>query len=102
MSDISEYFEDIVKEFNEPSLVASWILTETMRRLKEHEIEVEDIKMSNSNFVKLLGLIKSEKVSNNSANISNTTRHGRMIIAQNSLTNEHKYYKTWSHDNSSK
>ena len=44
----------------------------------------------------------SGKVSNNSANISNTTRHGRMIIVQNSLTNEHKYYKTWSHDNSSK
>lgn len=65
--DISKYFEDIVKDFNDPSLVASWILTETMRRLKEHEIEVDDIKMSNSNFIKLLELIKSEKVSNNSA-----------------------------------
>lgn len=65
--EISHYFEDIVQEFNDPQLVANWILTETLRRVKEYEIEVTDIKLSNSNFVKLLQLIKENRVSNNSA-----------------------------------
>ncbi|MFL8887197.1 Asp-tRNA(Asn)/Glu-tRNA(Gln) amidotransferase subunit GatB [Helcococcus kunzii] len=65
--DISNYFENIVAQFNDPSLVSSWILTETMRRLKEHEIEITEIKLSDENFVKLLNLIKEERVSNNSA-----------------------------------
>ena len=65
--EISHYFEDIVSEFNDPQLVANWILTETLRRVKEYEIEVTDIKLSNANFVKLLQLIKENRVSNNSA-----------------------------------
>ena len=65
--DISSYYESLVSQFNDPSLIASWVLTETMRRLKEHEIEINEIKLSNDNFIKLLELIKDEKVSNNSA-----------------------------------
>lgn len=65
--DISSYYESLVSQFNDPSLIASWVLTETMRRLKEHEIEINEIKLSNDNFINLLELIKDEKVSNNSA-----------------------------------
>ena len=65
--DISSYYESLVSQFNDPSLIASWVLTETMRRLKEHEIEINEIKLSNDNLIKLLELIKGEKVSNNSA-----------------------------------
>lgn len=65
--DISSYFEAVVSGYNDPSVVASWILTETMRRLKEHEIEITQIKLSNQNFVNLLNLVKEGRVSNNSA-----------------------------------
>lgn len=62
---ISHYYEDLLKEFNEPGLIANWILTETLRRIKEHEIEITDIKLSNENFISLLKLVKDGKVSNN-------------------------------------
>lgn len=64
--ELSIYFEDIISKFNEPSLVSSWILTEMMRRLKEYEIEISEVKLSKENFVKLLQLVKDGKVSNNS------------------------------------
>lgn len=65
--DISMYFEKLIDAYNDPSLIASWILTETLRRLKEHELEITEIKLSNNNFIKLLELVKLEKISNNSA-----------------------------------
>lgn len=65
--DISKYFESIVSEYNNPQLVSSWILTEMMRRLKEYEIGINQIKLTNSNFISLLELVNSGKVSNNSA-----------------------------------
>lgn len=64
--ELSMYFEDLVSEFNEPTLVSSWILTEMMRRLKEYEIEISQVKLSKENFAKLLKLVKDGKVSNNS------------------------------------
>lgn len=64
--ELSMYFEDLISKFNEPTLVSSWILTEMMRRLKEYEIEISEVKLSKENFVKLLQLVKDGKVSNNS------------------------------------
>lgn len=65
--DLSRYYEELVSEFNEPGLIANWVLSETLRRVKEYEIEISDIKLSNENFISLLKLIKEEKVSNNNA-----------------------------------
>lgn len=65
--ELSLYYENLVSEFNEPELIANWILTEALRRIKEHEIEISDIKLSNENFIKLLKLVKEEKISNNNA-----------------------------------
>lgn len=65
--EISKYFERILSKFEDSSLVSSWILTETLRRLKEYEIEANEIKLSDDNFISLLSLLKEGKVSNNSA-----------------------------------
>lgn len=65
--EVSHYYEDLLSLFNEPELIANWILTETLRRTKEHEISVSEIKLSNENFIKLLKLVKDERTSNNSA-----------------------------------
>lgn len=64
--DISSYFEKLVSEFSDGSLIATWILTETMRRLKEYEIEITEVKLSNENFITLLKLMKDGRISNNS------------------------------------
>lgn len=63
--EISIFFEDVVAILDDGSLIANWILTEIMRRLKEHDINISDMKLSKENFVKLLQLVKSEKISNN-------------------------------------
>lgn len=63
--ELSVFFEDVVSKFDDATLVANWILTEILRRLKEHEIEISDMKLSIENFVKLLKLVKENKISNN-------------------------------------
>lgn len=63
--EISKLFEYTVKEINDPTLVANWIQTEVMRRLKEYDIEASEMKLSVENFAKLLRLVKEDKISNN-------------------------------------
>lgn len=63
--EISNLFEQTIKEISDPTLVANWIQTELMRRLKEYEIDPSEMKLSISNFAKLIKLVKDEKISNN-------------------------------------
>ena len=63
--EISTLFENTLDEINDPNLVANWIQTEIMRRLKEYDIEPDQMKLSIGNFAKLLGLVKTNKISNN-------------------------------------
>lgn len=65
--EIADLFEETLKAINDPTLVANWIQTELMRRLKEYEIDPSEMKLSITNFSKLLKLVKDEKISNNTA-----------------------------------
>lgn len=63
--EIANLFEQTLQSINDPTLVSNWIQTEIMRRLKEYEIDASEMKLSISNFAKLLKLVKDEKISNN-------------------------------------
>lgn len=63
--EIAGLFEETLKSIEDPTLVANWIQTELMRRLKEYEIDPSEMKLSIENFSKLLKLVKDEKISNN-------------------------------------
>lgn len=65
--EIADLFEAAIKEVKDPTLVANWIQTDIMRRLKEYEIDASEMKLSIKNFSKLLKLVQDGKISNNSA-----------------------------------
>ncbi|NLW53148.1 MAG: Asp-tRNA(Asn)/Glu-tRNA(Gln) amidotransferase subunit GatB [Tissierellia bacterium] len=63
--EIADLFEQTLDSIHDPQLVANWIQTEVMRRLKEYEIDASEMKLSIENFAKLLKLVKDDKISNN-------------------------------------
>lgn len=63
--EVADLFEQTLAEIHDPQLVANWIQTEVMRRLKEYEIDASEMKLSIANFSKLLNLVKEDKISNN-------------------------------------
>ena len=64
---LADYFENVSKIVSDPQLVSNWLLSDVLRRVKEAEIDFEDMKMESENFAKLLKLIKEEKINNNTA-----------------------------------
>lgn len=62
---LSNYFEKSVKLTNDPILTSNWLLSDVLRRVKEAEIEFEDVNMSSENFSKLLILVREKKINNN-------------------------------------
>lgn len=62
---LSEYFEKVVLEVNDASLVSSWILSDVLRRIKDLEIEIEEIPLNVNSFASLLKLVKDKKINAN-------------------------------------
>ncbi len=59
---IADLFEATVAICNKPKEVSNWLMVETMRLLKEHEMDPEDIKFSPENLAKLIGLIDANTI----------------------------------------
>ena len=59
---LADLFEATVSICNKPKEVSNWLMVETMRLLKEHNMEVEDIKFSPENLAKLISLIDSNAI----------------------------------------
>lgn len=62
---LANYFEDVVKVVKDASLTANWILSDVLRRIKDLEIEFENIPLNIDSFSKLLGLVKENKINAN-------------------------------------
>ncbi|HKM04239.1 MAG TPA: Asp-tRNA(Asn)/Glu-tRNA(Gln) amidotransferase subunit GatB [Lachnospiraceae bacterium] len=60
---MSDIFEATVAICNQPKKVSNWLMVETMRLLKEHEMEPEDIRFTPENLAKLIALIDSKTIS---------------------------------------
>lgn len=54
---LADIFEATVAICNKPKEVSNWLMVETMRLLKEHEMEPENIVFTPENLAKLIGLI---------------------------------------------
>ena len=59
---ISDYFEEVIKSFNEPKFVCNWILGEVFKKLNSIEEEDPQILISPQNMAKLLKLYHSETI----------------------------------------
>ena len=53
---MADIFEATVALCNQPKKVSNWLMVETMRLLKEKEMDPEDIRFSPQNLAKLIGL----------------------------------------------
>lgn len=62
---LADFFEETISHMDDSKLVSNWIMGDVLRRLKEEEIEIEDIKFESKDFAELLKLVKEEKINNN-------------------------------------
>ncbi|BCN29996.1 aspartyl/glutamyl-tRNA(Asn/Gln) amidotransferase subunit B [Anaeromicropila herbilytica] len=59
---LADIFEATVAICNKPKEVSNWLMVETMRLLKEHEMEPEEIKFAPENLAKLIGLVDTKAI----------------------------------------
>ncbi len=60
---IANYFEQVVKLYNNPKEVYNWIQTDVLRELKEKSVTIDNIKFSPENFASLLTLVQDSTIS---------------------------------------
>ncbi len=59
---LADIFEETVEICKQPKKVSNWLMVETMRLLKEQEMEPEDIRYSPVNLAKLIALADSKAI----------------------------------------
>lgn len=59
---LADIFEATVAICDKPKEVSNWLMVETMRLMKEHELEAEQLRFSPENLAKLIGLIDAGKI----------------------------------------
>lgn len=64
---MADIFEETVAICGNAKKVSNWLMVETMRLLKEHSMEPEDIKFSPENLAKLIELVDARAINGNVA-----------------------------------
>ena len=64
---LTDIFEETVALGANPKKVSNWLMVETMRLLKEHEMDAEDITFSAENLAKLIKLVDSQAINSSVA-----------------------------------
>lgn len=59
---LAKLFEDSLKMCDNPKELSNWIMVETMKLVRDREIEIEDISFSTTNFAKLINLVLDGKI----------------------------------------
>ena len=59
---MADIFEETVAACGQPKKVSNWLMVETMRLLKEHEMDPEDIHFSPVHLAKLIQMIDEKKI----------------------------------------
>lgn len=61
---MADVFEETTALCKKPKKVSNWLMVETMRLLKEHGMDAENIRFSPENLAKLIGLTESGTINN--------------------------------------
>ena len=64
---MADLFEQAVALGGQPKKVSNWLMVETLRLLKEREMDPEDIRFSPENLVKLIALTESKQINSSVA-----------------------------------
>ena len=59
---LADFFEECERECHLPKKVSNWIMGETMRLLKEQELEPEELRLSPQNLAKLILLVEKKEI----------------------------------------
>jgi len=65
--EMADFFEEVVKGYNDPKTVSNWIMTEILRYVKEQGEEAEGIPLPPASLVELLQLIEGGIINRNQA-----------------------------------
>ncbi len=61
--ELGDFFEEAVKKFNEPKMIANWLLNDLLGLLNEKQIPLEESPVSPENLAELVKLIKENVIS---------------------------------------
>lgn len=64
---LADIFEATTALCNSPKKVSNWLMVETMRLLKEHEMDIEEIRFSPENLAKLITLTEEKAINSSVA-----------------------------------
>ncbi len=64
---MADIFEETVAICNQPKKVSNWLMGETLRLLKEQDMDAEGIRFSPENLAKLIGLVDSKAINSSVA-----------------------------------
>ncbi len=64
---MADLFEETTALCNQPKKVSNWLMGETLRLLKEKNMDAADIRFSPANLAKLIGLVESRAINSNVA-----------------------------------
>ena len=59
---LADLFEETVALCKQPKKVSNWLMVETMRLMKEHEMEPEQLRFSAKNLAKLILMVESKAI----------------------------------------
>ncbi|MBS4536997.1 Asp-tRNA(Asn)/Glu-tRNA(Gln) amidotransferase subunit GatB [Clostridium sp. D2Q-11] len=62
---LANFYEKTVEYSNDPKQVSNWIMGDILRRLKDEDMEIEDMRFGAKELANLLKLIEEGKISNN-------------------------------------
>lgn len=60
---VSKYFESAVSSYNNPKIIANWIMGDFFKMLNEHEIEIDECKIKAQDLASLVSLIDKGTIS---------------------------------------
>ena len=61
---LGEIFEGAVSAGADPKKVSNWLMVETMRLMKENDMDADQLKFSPENLAKLVKLVDSKEINN--------------------------------------
>ncbi len=64
---MADLFEETTALCNQPKKVSNWLMGETLRLLKEKNMDAADIRFSPANLARLIGLVESRAINSNVA-----------------------------------
>ncbi len=61
--EIADFFEDTLRDFNEPRMICNWITTEVFKNLKELGITISQSKVTPAHLAELLKMVDKKEIS---------------------------------------